>query len=137
MGRALAIALVTLGTVAGATGCGGSGDSRGAGTRAEPGGSHPAATAATGPAAVVRGSEPHPQLGPFAGYDGCWSGTVRSAHADWTVPRFTAAIPAGQAAAWVGKAPGRVGHAPFVQVGVHESNSGGPPGTPPVLYYAF
>ena len=134
--RALAIALVTLGTVAGATGCGGSGDAHGAGTRAEPGGSHPAAAAATGAAAAVRGSGPHPQLGPFAGYD--WSGTVRSAHADWTVPRVTAAIPAGQAAAWVGtEAPGTVGHAPFVQVGVHESNSGGPPGTPPVLYYAF
>jgi hypothetical protein len=59
-------------------------------------------------------------------------------HADWTVPRVTAAMPAGQAAAWVGaEAPGNDGHAPFVQVGVHEGNTAGPPGTPPVFYYAF
>ena len=70
------------------------------------------------------GPPAHPDLGPFAGYE--WSVNVRSVHADWTVPHVTAGSPAGQAAAWVGaEAPGASGRAPFVQVGVHEGNSGG------------
>jgi hypothetical protein len=138
--RAPAIALAAVALAVTAAGCGGSSDPHRAGARPRHHGSHTAA-AATGAAgaaaaAAVRGSGPHPQLGPFAGYD--WNGTVRSARADWTVPQVTAATPAGQAAAWVGaEAPGRTGHAPFVQVGVHEGNSGGPAGTPSVFYYAF
>jgi hypothetical protein len=125
-------ALAALALATGAAACGGSGDPHSR-TTARGGARGPA----TAPAAVApRNSGPHPGLGPFAGYD--WTGTVHSVHADWTVPRVTAATPAGQAAAWVGaEAPGRNGHAPFVQVGVHEGNTAGPPGTPPVFYYAF
>jgi hypothetical protein len=87
---------------------------------------------ATTTTATVR-STPHPELGPFAGYG--WNVDVHSVHARWIVPRLAAHAPAGQAAAWVGaEAPGALRHAPFVQVGVHEGNTGG---RSPGFYYAF
>ena len=66
---------------------------------------------------------PHPDLGPFAGYE--WNVDVRSVHADWMVPHLRAACPPGRPRPWVGaEAPGTAGRAPFVQVGVHEGDTG-------------
>jgi hypothetical protein len=82
------------------------------------------------------GPPPHPDLGPFAGYE--WNVDVRSVHAEWRVPHVIGRSPAGQAAAWVGaEAPGISGRAPFVQVGVHEGNTGSKASAPPDFYYAF
>jgi hypothetical protein len=148
----LLTAPLTAGAVAAAiAGCGGShdGDPGAASATAATVATHTAraghaamhTTVATGsnagtPTPGAAASAPHPDLGPFAGYG--WTVDVRSVHADWTVPHLTARSPAGQAAAWVGaEAPGASGRAPFIQVGVHEGDTGGPPSATPDFYYAF
>jgi Peptidase A4 family len=97
-------------------------------------GRHTSAPAHAGArAADTAPTGPHPDLGPFAGYD--WYGDARSVHAAWTVPRLRPGSVTGEAATWIGvEAAGSTGHAPFVQVGVNEGNTAGPD---PPFYYAF
>ena len=96
-------------------GCGGS-SSAATGTATEQAGATGAATIAG-----VGSPAPHPELGPFGGY--VWTGPVRSAHADWVVPRVLGRSPRGEAATWIAaEAPGASDRAPFVQVGVNEDN---------------